>query len=188
MTLTIEQAADLVISGPGDMREKIIAGIEAYIRSAEPVACRGMANIYDDDWSYDTQQVVDWEPLYAAPPATPDNVAVLERDAQVLDALIPALADGVMNCMESIRFIAQRAANIRASGQVGEPLSDTARLNFLESNYLEVSADGGWEEEPTYRVHRVTGNRNDRQWNRIGEGETLREAIDTALASVQGGE
>ena len=33
MTLTIEQAADLVISGPGTVREKIIAGIEAYAKS-----------------------------------------------------------------------------------------------------------------------------------------------------------
>lgn len=35
MTLTIEQAADLVISGPGTVREKIIAGIEAYLQSTE---------------------------------------------------------------------------------------------------------------------------------------------------------
>lgn len=41
MTLTIEQAADLVISGPGTVREKIIAGIEAYVGAlpkTEPVA------------------------------------------------------------------------------------------------------------------------------------------------------
>lgn len=72
MTITIEQAADLVISGPGDVREKIIAGIEAYMKSlpseqlCEDEGCphRGVKHVC------------------IVPPATPDKVAVLTSAAE----------------------------------------------------------------------------------------------------------
>lgn len=62
---------------------------------------------------------------------------------------------------------------------------DTGRLDLIDKNYLEISACGGWEEEPTFSVLKVTGNRNDREFKRIGRGDTIREAIDAATANCK---
>ena len=97
MAITKEQAADLVITGPGDVRDKIIEGIEAYLEAYDhnnrlivttvPVVFednerddaydmidRFMRNNLDDseyaEYSSALEKVIE-------PPATPDKVAVL---------------------------------------------------------------------------------------------------------------
>lgn len=69
-----------------------------------------------------------------------------------------------------------------------EAEKDAARLNFLERNQLETDSSGAWNEDPTFGVHFVSGGRNDRSWECIGRGETLREAIDAAMQPARGGD
>ena len=67
-----------------------------------------------------------------------------------------------------------------------EAEKDAARLDFIERHQLETDSAGAWNEDPTFGVHRVSGGRNDRRWNCIGRGETLREAIDAAMQPARG--
>lgn len=62
---------------------------------------------------------------------------------------------------------------------------DTERLNVIERKGLHVCADAGFDEDITCQVFEMTGNRNDREWNLIGRGETLREAIDNARKGLK---
>lgn len=61
MTITIEQATDLVVAGPGSVREKIIAGIEAYVDAAQKAETVGTIK----------------ELRLEDQPAAPDKVAML---------------------------------------------------------------------------------------------------------------
>ena len=67
-----------------------------------------------------------------------------------------------------------------------EAENDTERLNFLERRQLEIDSSGGWNEDPTFGVTRVSGGRNDRKWTCLARGETLREAIDAAMQPSKG--
>lgn len=62
-------------------------------------------------------------------------------------------------------------------------MTDAGLLNWLEKHpECEVSHDG-WDDEPRWRVHQVTGGRNDREWKLVGKGETVREAILAAMSN-----
>lgn len=65
--------------------------------------------------------------------------------------------------------------------------TDVGRLNFLERRQLEIDSSGGWNEEPTFGVTRVSGGRNDRKWTCLARGETLREAIDASMQPAKMG-
>ena len=56
---------------------------------------------------------------------------------------------------------------------------DKARLDFLEPVNIEIGFD---YDNDARLVYKITGNINDREWNEIGLGRTLREAIDAALS------
>ena len=70
--------------------------------------------------------------------------------------------------------------------RLSEAENDTGRLNFLERRQLEIDSSGGWNEEPTFGVTRVSGGRNDRKWTCLARGETLREAIDASMQPAKG--
>jgi hypothetical protein len=60
---------------------------------------------------------------------------------------------------------------------------DARRLDWLQQHTnCEVGCD--WEEDSPWVVHRITGSRNDREWKEIGRGETVRAAIDAAIAAI----
>lgn len=62
--------------------------------------------------------------------------------------------------------------------------TDTALLDWLARHpQCEVSHDG-WDDPPLWRVHQVTGGRNDREWKEVGSGETVREAIQAAQKAM----
>lgn len=62
--------------------------------------------------------------------------------------------------------------------------TDTALLNWLEKHpECEVSYEG-WDDESRWEVNRVIGGRNDREWNVVGQGETVREAISSAMQNM----
>lgn len=58
--------------------------------------------------------------------------------------------------------------------------TDTQLLDWLEQEtsmqvWFDVFGDQLWE------IHRVTGNRNDREWTLVGEGLTVRAALTAAM-------
>ena len=66
-------------------------------------------------------------------------------------------------------------------------VTDTVLLDWLQQNpQCEVSHDG-WDDPPMWRVHSVTGGRNDREWEEVGSGETVRKAIQAACDSMKRG-
>ena len=131
MTITIEQAADLVISGPGTVREKIIAGIEAYVKSLPN------EQLCEDEGCphHGTEHVC------IAPPATLDKGAT-----QALNA---------------------------------------ARWEKIETLMILGDVELNQEEDGGYRIFiDPVENYKATSWY----GDTPEQAIDAALASVQGGE
>ncbi len=55
--------------------------------------------------------------------------------------------------------------------------TDAALLDWLDQHpQCEVSHDP-WSDEPRWRVHLVSGGRNDREWGLVGEADTAREAL-----------
>jgi hypothetical protein len=58
---------------------------------------------------------------------------------------------------------------------------DASLLNWLDKHPECELSYSGWDEEPQWEVHRVIGNRNDREWKLIGSGETVRLAIVDAM-------
>lgn len=81
------------------------------------------------------------------------------------------------------------AVSARATHPQPAPeVRDTQRLDFFEANPgMELScsydeADGPWQ------VYRANGGRNDREWTKISQGATARDAIDAALKSQTPGE
>ncbi len=60
---------------------------------------------------------------------------------------------------------------------------DTERLDFLDQPGIELSIDHDPEpiEDSPFVITRVTGSRNDREWEELGRGKTVREAIDAAI-------
>lgn len=63
--------------------------------------------------------------------------------------------------------------------------TDTALLNWLEKHpQCEVSYEG-WDDDPPWRVCRVHGGRNDREWTEVGRGETLRDALRAAQEGMK---
>lgn len=61
--------------------------------------------------------------------------------------------------------------------------TDAALLDWLEQHPQCEVSHGGWDDPPLWRVHRVAGGRNDREWTLLGEGETAREAILAAMTN-----
>lgn len=63
--------------------------------------------------------------------------------------------------------------------------ADTALLDWLGKHpQCELSYEG-WDDDPRWQVHQVTGGRNDREWRVVGEGGTVREAIRAAMDGMQ---
>jgi hypothetical protein len=58
---------------------------------------------------------------------------------------------------------------------------DAALLDWLERRPQCEVSNAGWDDDPRWQVHQVTGSRNDREWRLIGEGETVRDAIRDAM-------
>lgn len=104
-------------------------------------------------------------------------VVSAREEVQFLTDLIPKLADGVMNCSATIRFLEERIADIKA----GRVITDKQRLDFLEDQLLEVSTSGVWDGDPAFSIVEVSGNRNDREFHSVGQGDTLRSAIDNSI-------
>lgn len=64
--------------------------------------------------------------------------------------------------------------------------ADAQMLDWLQANpSIEVSSEMD-EGDTIWRVHSVTGYPNDREWHVVGEGLTLRAAIDAARAKEAG--
>lgn len=64
-----------------------------------------------------------------------------------------------------------------------EAQKDAARIEFQQNNLAyEFTAEDD-DGDLIWIAYRITGSRNDREWNRVAEGRTLREAIDAAIAA-----
>lgn len=56
-------------------------------------------------------------------------------------------------------------------------MNDTELLDWLEEHHQCELSYARWDDPSCWQVHKVTGNRNDQEWELVGEGETVREAI-----------
>ncbi len=64
---------------------------------------------------------------------------------------------------------------------MSDPAVAAALLRWLAKNpNCEVSFSG-WDDEPCWQVHRVTGPRSDREWTLIGKGKTPAAALAAAV-------
>ena len=66
-----------------------------------------------------------------------------------------------------------------------EPITDLEWLAAHQS--LALSFDGFGDDDPAWKVHQVTGGRNDREWNLVGSGDTPANALNAArFALIEG--
>jgi len=66
-----------------------------------------------------------------------------------------------------------------------EPITDLEWLAAHQS--LALSFDGFGDDDPAWKVHQVTGGRNDREWNLVGSGDTPANALKAArFALIEG--
>jgi hypothetical protein len=64
-------------------------------------------------------------------------------------------------------------------------VTDKERLDWLEANpQIEISYAAYCDDDVPWKAHRVSGGKNDREWDEIAEGESIREVID-AVAKNQ---
>lgn len=73
------------------------------------------------------------------------------------------------------------------SGPEDNPAADARRLDFIESSLsheiaVKFDEDGG---KPQWAIYSMHGYPNDREWDLLGIGLSLREAIDAAIAAIQ---
>jgi hypothetical protein len=91
----------------------------------------------------------------------------------------------VLPTREDIRDMADIEALDELRREVEALRADRDRLDALEAHSgWEASFQEGGDCECAWQVHCVSGGRNDREWKLIGQGETLRAAIDTAWAPI----
>lgn len=65
-------------------------------------------------------------------------------------------------------------------------MSDAEKaLAWLAKNPSHEVAYAGWDDDPQWEVHRVVGNRNDREWHLKGTGATPLAAILDAMKGRQ---
>jgi len=111
---------------------------------------------------------------YASPQGAPASLSRSEIDALVYQARVAG--------DDSTYAVVNAALKYAAQGAPAQPagVSDVERIDALQlhSNW-ELSYDG--YEDESWVVHKVTGGRNDREWSEIGQGETVRAAIDAAI-------
>lgn len=62
--------------------------------------------------------------------------------------------------------------------------TDKALLDWLEKHPQCELSYSGWDDDPEWQVHKVTGGRDDREWRQVGQGETVREAIRSAMQAM----
>ena len=64
--------------------------------------------------------------------------------------------------------------------------ADTARIDFQQNNLAyEFTAEDD-DGDLIWIAYKVTGSRNDREWHKVAEGPTLRQAIDAAIKAQEG--
>lgn len=61
---------------------------------------------------------------------------------------------------------------------IGQRDEESNRLDFMSSGRKDIGTDIEFNEVVVYEIR---GNLNDSQWNEIGRGATLRDAIDDAM-------
>jgi hypothetical protein len=54
-------------------------------------------------------------------------------------------------------------------------------FRWLDKNPSHELSCNWWGDEPKWEVHRVPGGRNDREWKRVGTGETALAAVLDAM-------
>ncbi len=69
--------------------------------------------------------------------------------------------------------------------QAVQATTDAALLDWLGKHPQCQLSHEGWDDDPSWQVHQVAGGRNDREWKLVGEGETVRAAIQSAQEGMK---
>ena len=166
MTITIEQAADLVISGPGTVRDKIIAGIEAYAESGEAAGevreySNGYTNFPEPYFFKGIPKV--GTKLYIAPPTTPDKVAELQalldhqsREHQITfdhyvkcQVKVAVLVEALMGLLHHSEAYLEESEEILSdtyfepNGALSNSHAELAIIQFAKARAALASVQGG---------------------------------------------
>ena len=108
--------------------------------------------------------------------STPDELR--EKADQFAVGLVPVASDVMRRAATHIE---------RQAAELAEAREVLDALDWLDRN-PELSLQHEYEDEGdnlgTWRVHRVAGNVNDREWNLVGEGETPAEALISARSAI----
>lgn len=84
-------------------------------------------------------------------------------------------------------ILADRASRaLPSTALAARPEEDTARINWLAAHKnAELSMQGGLDDDDArWSVQFVNGGRSDREWTEMGQGQTVREAIDAAMLAA----
>jgi hypothetical protein len=127
---------------------------------------------------------------YLAAHPAPENALRLREDFERVTRRLSAAYEAKYRCNEDanaerrVRLAAERDRD-DARKELETAREDSERLNWFEANMnAELLQEGGWnDDDMRWSVFLVNGGRNDREWNRIGSGETVREAIDAARSA-----
>ena len=220
MALTEEQLKEIAVcemrtlgyTGGFDEGFQLIKRFLAALPKLKPVACRGMSCVHDDDWSYDTQEIVGWEPLYTESPiAQPASAPSEQKPVAWNDGVPPHPFDKewFIAKLDNGKKVVLKALPEEYSydfSTADETYFKAFRIKcwmqFPESEYIQYAAL-----QPDYKAQRDAllgkviearqalqfandtpcGPINDTIWMMHGP-ETLFDFLDAAIASVKGGE
>lgn len=99
------------------------------------------------------------------------------------DAEIAALKSDLREYMDAAQAEAQEVNRLNV--EIAALRRDAKRLDLLDkATNLDISYAYGDENEGEWRIHKVHGSVNDREWTLVGKGPTVRNALDKAIAQA----
>lgn len=88
---------------------------------------------------------------------------------------------------EKKRLLAScEAALVERDTKLEELEKDKSRLDFMGLGWFENGRNSDCDDENVHIIWEITGSRNDREFNPVGEAPTLRRAIDNAMGNIRG--
>lgn len=115
------------------------------------------------------------------------NSEIVNGEPEACEECTTQIFGFIQNVVEGRAYDADRASRaLPSTALAARPEEDTARINWLAAHKnAELSMQGGLDDDDArWSVHFVNGGRSDREWTEMGQGQTVREAIDAAMLAA----